>query len=97
MGRFGDEATRVLWEGQETKATRRAVPANLHRKARRLVSFALEAERPGDCAVFPDFKMLRGRLRGWYQFRVGGPYRLRFQWEDGQAVTIKVGNFHDED
>jgi len=61
------------------------------------VVFAIEAQRPDDCAVFADFKMLHGQLRGWYQFRISGPYRVRFQWANGQTVMVTVGDFHDED
>ncbi|MDQ2679756.1 MAG: hypothetical protein M3Y21_01870 [Candidatus Eremiobacteraeota bacterium] len=42
-----------------------------------------------------EFKQLGGRLRGTYQLRVGGPYRIRFQWKPGiGAVAIQVANFH---
>lgn len=38
--------------------------------------------------------MLHGTLRGLYQFRIQGPYRVRFAWEDGQATHIDCGEFH---
>jgi plasmid maintenance system killer protein len=43
------------------------------------------------------FKELHGPLRGTYQLRVGGPYRIRFRWSDGHAVEIQASHFHDED
>ena len=55
------------------------------------------AAQPGDLAHKGDFKMLHGRLRGTYQFRIEGAYRVRFEWANGQAMGIRCGEFHDED
>jgi len=41
--------------------------------------------------------MLRGRLRGIYQFKLSGGHRVRFEWEHDRAVNITIGEFHDED
>lgn len=61
------------------------------------IDFLLRVRSPQACAVFPGFKMLRGRLRGTYQFEIGDAYRVRFKWGGDRAVGITVGDFHDED
>ena len=97
MQRFGDDETRLIAEGRNTKATRRRLPVNLHDKAVRMLDYLLRARSPQDCALFSGFKMLAGTSRGKYQFKVGGAYRIRFQWEGRRAVNIRIGEFHDED
>jgi plasmid maintenance system killer protein len=79
-----------------TKATLKILPQLLHGKAQRRIDFLLRARSSHACAVFADFKMLRGRLRGTYQFDVGAAHRVRFQWDVDRAVAITVGDFHDE-
>jgi len=97
VDRFGNEETRLVAEGRATKATRRILPSNLHEKAARAIDFVLRVRSPQDCAIFRDFKMLKGRLRGEYQFRISGEHRIRFGWDGRRAVNIRVGEFHDED
>jgi plasmid maintenance system killer protein len=43
-----------------------------------------------------DFKALHGRLRGTYQLRIAGPYRVRFRWAENRSYDIEARNFHDE-
>ncbi|MHB8357767.1 MAG: hypothetical protein ACYDDQ_13895 [Vulcanimicrobiaceae bacterium] len=95
--RFASEEAWLIWNGETTKATRRVLPQDLHRKARMALERVVLATQPGDLAHRGDFKMLRGHLRGVYQFRIDGGYRVRFEWEHGRAVRIRCGEFHDED
>ena len=76
------------------QATRRFLPPHLHAKARRQLNRVVLAERPADCGIFKDFKMLSGEST--YQFRVDSSYRVRFRWENGRSVAIDVGDFHDD-
>lgn len=54
-----------------------------------------------DCSNYPPgwrFKELHGQLRGTYQVRIDGQYRIRFRWDaDHGAVDIMVGEFRGED
>src|SRR5271155_4601947 len=98
MERFKDEATRDLWEGRSTKAARRAIPINLHAKARLRLDFVYQAASMAAFTALPpgvEFKELHGHLRGTYQFRIGGPYRIRFRWNRDHACEIQAAHFHD--
>jgi plasmid maintenance system killer protein len=95
--RFASEEAWQIWNGETTKATRRVLPQGLHRKARMVLERVVLAAQPNDLAHKGGFKMLHGNLRGVYQFRIEGAYRVRFEWEQGHAVRIKCGEFHDED
>jgi plasmid maintenance system killer protein len=99
-GRFKDEATRSLWEGRLTKASRRVVATQYHAKARIRLDFVVQAASLAAFKALPpgaDFKELAGPLKGIYQLRIAGPYRIRFTWVEDQAWTIQAGEFHDED
>ncbi len=86
-----------MWNGQGSKGSRRLLPAILHDKARRRLNRVVLAESPKDCSIFPGFKRLHGKIRNLYQFRLDDHYRVRFAWENGRAVKIEIGAFHDDD
>ena len=95
--RFSSEETWLIWNGEVTKATRRVLPQQLHRKALVDLHQVVSAMWPRDLAHKKDFKILHGHLRGVYQFRIAGAYRIRFEWIRGRADRIRCGDFHDED
>lgn len=95
--RFGSKEAELIATGITTKATLRVLPRHLHEKARMRIDFLLRVRAPQACSVFPGFKMLRGRLRGTYQFDIGTAYRIRFKWGEDRAVDITLGDFHDDD
>ncbi len=100
MRRFKDRATRDLWEGIPSKAARRAVPLIHHARLVVRLDLVCQAGRLASFAALPpgaQFKELQGVLRGTYQLRIAGPYRIRFKWQDGRACDIQAGNFHDGD
>ncbi|MHB8357749.1 MAG: hypothetical protein ACYDDQ_13790 [Vulcanimicrobiaceae bacterium] len=82
--RFASEEAWLIWNGETTKATRRVLPQDLHRKARMALERVVLAAQPGDLAHRGDI-------------RIDGGYRVRFEWEHGRAVRIRCGEFHDED
>jgi hypothetical protein len=82
--RFASEEAWLIWNGETTKATRRVLPQDLHRKARMALERVVLATQPGDLAHRGDFE-------------IDGGYRVRFEWEHGRAVRIRCGEFHDED
>jgi plasmid maintenance system killer protein len=101
MERFGSEEARLIWEGRPNKAARRTVPSKLHTKTAALIDKVLNTATLRDCFSYPPgwrFKELHGKLRGTYQVRIDGQYRLRFQWDQTHgAVGIIVGEFHGDD
>lgn len=96
MERFKDEATRDLWEGSTTKASRQAIPPDYHAKARLRLDFVYPAATMAAFTSLPpgaDFKELKGAWRGTYQLRIGGPYRIRFKWTEGWRARFKRATF----
>lgn len=101
MERFGSDEARLIWEGRSSKATRRTVPPKLHPKAASLMDRIINTATLRDCSNYPPgwhFKELHGKLRGTYQIRIDGQYRIRFRWDPRcGAVGVTVGEFHGED
>ncbi|TAM91072.1 hypothetical protein EPN42_04950 [bacterium] len=101
MERFGRDQARLIWEGRQSKSTRRTLPQDLHEKAAMRIDQLLNTATLGDCSNFPPgwrFKELHGKLRGTYQIRIDGRYRIRFRWDPTcGAIDIDVGEFHGED
>jgi plasmid maintenance system killer protein len=77
------------------------LPPKLHFKAAKLIDVVLNTATLMDCSSYPPgwrFKELHGKLRGTYQIRIDGQYRIRFQWDEKYgAVGITLGEFHGED
>ena len=101
MERFGCDEARLIWQGRANKAARRVLPPHLHQKAARLMDRVLNTATLKDCANYPPgwrFKQLHGTLRGTYQIRIDGQYRIRFHWDQHHgAVSVTLGEFHGED
>ena len=100
MVRFGSNEAHQIWDGRPNKAARQTVPSRLHAKTAALIDKVLNTATLRDCFSYPPgwrFEERHGRLRGTYQVRFDGQYRLRFQWDPTHgAVGIVVGEFHGE-
>lgn len=101
MERFGNESSRLIWEGRPNKATRRLVPSPLHAKTAARIDTILNTATLKECSSFPPgwhFKVLHGKQRGAFQVRIDDRYRIRFRWDEQYgAVDVTAGEFHDED
>jgi len=101
LERFGNDASRLIWEGRPNKATRRLVPSPLHAKTAARMDTILNTATLKECSSFPPgwhFKVLHGKQRGVFQVRLDDRYRIRFRWDEQYgAVDVTAGEFHDED
>jgi len=101
LERFGNESSRLIWEGRPNKATRRLVPSSLHAKTAARIDTILNTATLKECSSFPPgwhFKVLHGKQRGAFQVRIDDRYRIRFRWDEQYgAVDVTAGEFHDED
>jgi plasmid maintenance system killer protein len=71
-----------------------------HSKARLLLSAvytAVQTDEFSGLAGGAHFKELHGGLKGTYQLRIAGQYRIRFKWASSGTYEIQAGTFHDED
>jgi toxin HigB-1 len=91
---YGDEATRDVHYGDNTKAAR-TVPKDIWPMARRKLNQIAAATQLADLAS-PGNKLekLKGNLAGWYSVRVNDQWRILFAFEKGQASGVRITDYH---
>lgn len=87
---FRDRSLSAFWHKGETAGIRPDLVSRV-----RLRLSALNAARQPDAMNVPGFNFhkLRGKpLR--YAVSVNGPWRITFEWEDGNAVRVDLEQYH---
>lgn len=91
---FRDKRTANLF----TLATAKRLDSKLARQAHESLVLLDSVEHPLDLAAVGGREMKRIRLAAdlgeTWQFRVRGPYRIRFRWEADGAHDVEFGDFH---
>jgi proteic killer suppression protein len=91
---YGDEATRDVHYGDNTKAAR-TVPKDLWPIARRKLNQIAAATRPLDLASpGNNLEKLKGNLAGWYSVRINDQWRILFVFDSGQASGVRIADYH---
>ena len=93
---ISDQGTLDIFGGNDTKAARRVLPANLHRKAAQLLDRLNYAADPNDLRTPASNRLekLRGARKGQWSLRINDTYRICFSWSGGQAVEVKIVDYH---
>ena len=92
---FGDEITEDIFDGTNSKASRK-IPQELHRKARRLLDLINGAKVLHDLAVPPGngLEALKKDLKGFHSIRINDQFRIIFRWVEGDAEKVKILDYH---
>ncbi len=93
---ISDQGTLDIYDGDDTQAARRRLPAELHDKAARLLDRINAAHKPSDLAIPRGNRLeqLSGSRAGEWSIRINDQYRICFSWEDGQAVRVQIEDYH---
>ena len=72
------------------------VPAGLAPRLRRILTALGEAQRPGDLATRPGYRLhpLKGDMAGLWSVRVSGNWRVVFRFRDREAVDVDLVDYH---
>ena len=72
------------------------VPAVLANRLKRILSALDEAQRPGDLATRPGYRLhpLKGDFAGLWSISVSGNWRVVFRFEDSEAVDVDLVDYH---
>lgn len=72
------------------------VPSELVDRLRRILTVLDGAQRPGDVATRPGYRLhpLRGDRAGQWSIRVSGNWRVVFRFEDNEAVDVDLEDYH---
>jgi proteic killer suppression protein len=91
---YGDEATRDVHHGQNTKEAR-TIPKNLWDVVIRKLNQLEAMTRLGDLTgPGNSLERLKYDLEGWWGMRVNRGWRVIFVFKDGRASLVQVLNYH---
>lgn len=92
---FGNKLAKNLVEENHSKEVR-GFPAELIRICRRKLNMLHAAKAPEDLKVPPGNRLeaLKGDRKGEYSIRVNDQWRITFKFEQGNALEVKVEDYH---
>jgi proteic killer suppression protein len=93
---FADNGTEDFYYLRVSKVALKALPAELHRLAKRKLNIIALATNlkdlnspPGNC-----LERLQGNLAGHHSIRINDQWRIIFVWNEGQAHQVRVCDYH---
>jgi toxin HigB-1 len=95
LASFGDDTTRDIFDGVNSKEARK-IPIQVWPTAVRKLDMLNAAHKLGDLSAFPGNRLepLKGALKGSHSIRVNDQYRIIFRWKDGNAYEVRVADYH---
>jgi proteic killer suppression protein len=93
---FGDKRTEDVFEGISSRETRK-FPSDLIKVAVRKLDMLNAAYQLEDLRSPPGNRLeaLKGDLKGFYSIRINDQWRIIFQWQNGNALAVKIVDYHD--
>lgn len=93
---FADEATADIFNGINSKCTRKKLDLALHRAASRKLDMLNAAIDLNDLKVPPANRLeaLKGKLKGKYSIRINDQYRLIFNWGIRGPEQVEIIDYH---
>lgn len=91
----GDDATRDIYDENNTKAARK-FPKSIWAVAKRKLDMLDAAHTLEDMRFPPNNKLekLSGDLAGFYSIRVNDQFRLIFRFGNGQSSDVRIIDYH---
>ncbi len=93
---FGDSATEEIFNGINSKRTRKKLDPRLHSIARRKLDMIDAAYCLRDLASPPANRLesLKGNLEGNYSIRINDQYRIIFSWGKRGPENVEIIDYH---
>jgi len=93
---FADRGTQDIYDGNDTKAARKTLPKELWSIARRKLDMIDAARSLHDLKAPPsnELEKLKRDLAGKYSIRINKQWRVIFEFADGLASNIYIGDPH---
>lgn len=89
---FGSKTTQEIWDGEWVKGLSTEIQETARRKLRMLNnSFDIK-----DLTIPPSNRIekLKGKLKDFYSIRINDQWRLIFKWENGNAFSVELIDYH---
>jgi len=93
---FKSQATEDIFNGQNTKAARKALPQTLWKSASRKLD-QLDSVRAIDELKIPPgnrLESLTGNREGEYSIRINNQYRICFKWNKTDPFDVEITDYH---
>jgi toxin HigB-1 len=89
---FASREARLIWEGGRS----RRLPADIQASALRKLRVLNRARRLDDLRAPPGNRLeaLLGDRAGQHSIRINDQWRVCFQWRDGDAYDVEIGDYH---
>jgi toxin HigB-1 len=89
--RISDGTLRRFWKDGRAKG----IDPQSGERLRELLSMLAAATKPEDMAQPGyDFHPLKGNRKGQYALEIRSKEKLIFEWEDGEAVRVRMEDYH---
>ena len=92
---WGNQGTKDIWDGRNTKNAR-AIPKPLWTGIAERLEQIDAATAIGDLRVptSNQLEAMKGNRRGMYSIRVNQQYRITFRFSDGEAYGVRCEDYH---
>lgn len=93
---FADAGTEAIFDGERTRAARRACPETLWKVARRKLDQLNAAVQLRDLGFPPHNRLeaLKGDRRGQHSIRINDQYRICFVWTERGPSGVEIVDYH---
>jgi len=93
---FGDQGTEDVFNGRNTKASRKSCPRNLWPVAGRKLDQLDSVERLDELRIPPGnhLEALTGNRKGQYSIRINERYRICFRWTSDGPSEVQILDYH---
>ncbi|WP_460892026.1 type II toxin-antitoxin system RelE/ParE family toxin [Rufibacter soli] len=89
---FGSKDTEKIWNGERVAK----LPMEIQTIGRRKLRMLQNSQTVADLRIPPSNQLekLSGNLKAFYSIRINNPWRVIFQWKNGQASEVEIIDYH---
>jgi proteic killer suppression protein len=93
---FAGRGTQDLFDGVQSSAARRIVPASLRQRSLDKLTLLASATALIDLRAPPGNRLeaLKGDRIGQFSIRINEQYRICFRWTDAGATDVEIVDYH---
>jgi proteic killer suppression protein len=92
---FKDRGTEDIYDGNKTKAARKTLPNQLHKRAARTLD-QLDAAVSLRSLSLPGLRLekMKGDRAGQHSVRINDQYRVCFRWTNVGPADVEIVDYH---
>jgi len=89
---FGSKETEKIWNGIRVKK----MPLEIQSVGRRKLRMLNNSQDVKDLKIPPSNRLekLSGDLKDFYSIRINKQWRIIFTWNNGNAIEVKITDYH---